>query len=88
MEQKLVSARVLLNPYVNKVLSIVKIKYGLNTKSEALNKFIELHGTEVLEKEANIDYARNVIEIANRHLKKYGYRKMSLHELNQLTEAD
>ena len=40
MEDQTVSARVELGDYANKVLGIIKIKYGLKDKSEALNKFI------------------------------------------------
>ncbi|MBU0963090.1 MAG: DUF2683 family protein, partial [Nanoarchaeota archaeon] len=44
MENKLISARIKLNEYANKVLNILKIKFGLKDKSEAINKFIELYG--------------------------------------------
>ena len=40
----MVYARVVLNDYTNKVLNVIKAKYGLNDKSEALNKFADLYG--------------------------------------------
>lgn len=86
MENKTISARVELNDYSNKVLGIIKIKFGLKDKSEALNKFIELCGDEVVEKEVSDDYAKKVIMIVNNHFKRYGYKKMSLKELDKLCE--
>ncbi|MBS3057479.1 MAG: DUF2683 family protein, partial [Candidatus Diapherotrites archaeon] len=37
----MVDARVHLSKYANRVLTVVKAKYDLNDKSQALNKFIE-----------------------------------------------
>jgi len=82
-----VSARVRLDNYANKVLNMVKIKFGLRDKSEAINKFVELYGEDVIEKEANEEYIKKVMKTADSHFKKYGHRKMSLHELDKLCEA-
>ena len=38
----MVDARVELNKYSNRVLSVVKAKYDLKDKSQAINKFVEL----------------------------------------------
>jgi hypothetical protein len=82
--QNTVSARVNLSPYANKVLGIVKIKFELNDKSEALNKFVEIYGDEIVEKEASDDYVKKVMRIADEHFEKYGEKKMSIEELNEL----
>ena len=87
MEDQIISARVELGDYANKVLGIIKIKYGLKDKSEALNKFIEIYGDDVLEKEATEEYTQKVIAISNNHFKKYGSKKMSLQELDKLCEV-
>ena len=87
MANDLISARVELNDYANRVLGIIKIKFGLKDKSEALNKFIELYGDDVMEKEATEEYAKKVIEISKNHIKKYGNKKMTLNELDMLCEA-
>ena len=84
MENSTVSARVELGDYANKVLGIIKIKYGLTDKSEAINKFIELYGDDVLELEASEEYTKKVVELSNKHLKKYGLKKMSVLELDKL----
>lgn len=80
----LISARIELTEYANKVLNMLKIKFGLRDKSEALNKFVDLYGEEVVEKEATEIYAKKVIALANKHFQKYGSRKMTLKELDQL----
>ncbi|MEK6830074.1 MAG: antitoxin [Nanoarchaeota archaeon] len=85
MDDQTISARVELGDYANRVLGIIKIKYGLKDKSEALNKFIELYGNDILEKEASEEYVKKVIAVSNNHFKKYGYKKMSLQELNKLS---
>jgi len=87
MANETVTARVELDDYTNRVLGVIKIKFGLNDKSEALNKFIELYGDEVIEKEASEEYSKKVIEIAKQHSQKYGKKKMSLQELDDLCEV-
>ena len=82
----MVLARLEINNYANQVLNVVKAKFNLNDKSEALNKFIEIFGDNFIEKESNEEYAQKVILIANNHFKKYGKRKMSLKELDVLCE--
>lgn len=87
MENKTVTARIELGDYANKVLGIIKIKYGLNDKSEAINKFIELYGDDILESEASLEYTKKIIELTNKHLKKHGLKKMSVEELDKLCEV-
>mgnify|MGYP001612359364 CR=1 FL=1 len=86
MEQNTVTARVSLNEYTNKVLGVLKAKYGLKDKSEAINKFIELYGEDVVENEASDEYLKKVLEITDRHIKEYKRKKMSFAELDKLTE--
>lgn len=85
MKQKMISARVELDEYSNRVMAVVKAKYGLRDKSDAINKFVELYGDEIVEKEASDAYLKKVIELADKHIKKHDKRKMSLKELDSLT---
>ena len=80
----MVDARVKLSKYSNKVISVVKAKYELNDKSEALNKFVELYGENEVEPEVKEEYIQKLIKIEKNHLKKYGFRKMSDKELDKL----
>ena len=83
-KMQMISARVELNEYTNKVLAIIKAKYSLKDKSEALNKFIELYGEDIAEKEATDEYVKKMSESIDRHFKKYGHKKMSIEELDSL----
>jgi len=87
MNQKNISARIELNPYSNKVLAVLKAKYGLKDKSETINKFVEIFGEEVVEKESNEKYIKKIIETTNKHLAKYKNKKMSVEELDKLCEV-
>lgn len=87
MEQELISARIELSPYANKILAVLKAKYGLRDKSEAINKFAELYGEEIVEREAKDEYIKNILEVTNRHLEKYKNRKMKFEELDKLCEV-
>ena len=87
MKNKLISARIEINEYTNRVLAIIKAKFSLKDKSEAINKFIELYGEEIAEKQANDEYIKKIIDITNNHLKKYKNKDMSLNELDELCEV-
>lgn len=85
--EKMISARVELDDYSNRILGIIKIKFGLKDKSEALNKFIELYGEEIMEKEANEEYTKKIIDITKKHFEKYANKKMTLQQLDKLCEV-
>ena len=87
MRDNNVSARVELDSYANKVLAVLKAKYGLTNKSEAINKFAEIYGEEIVEKDAKEKYVKKIIGIANKHLKRYNGKKMSVDELDALCEV-
>jgi nitrogenase subunit NifH len=73
--------------YASRVLGVIKEKFGLKDKSEALEKFAEMFGEEFIEKEAKEEYVKKLLEIEKRHFEKYGRRKMNLKELDKLCEA-
>ena len=45
----MVKARININQNANRVLNIVKAKYGLKNKSEALNLVVKYYGENLLE---------------------------------------
>ena len=65
-----VSARVELKPYSNRGISVVKAKYDLKDKSEALNKFIELYGKEEVEPEVKESYVKKILTLEKNYFKK------------------
>lgn len=84
----MVLARLKLNGYTNKVLNVVKAKFDLKDKSEALNKFVEECGDEFVEKEANGEYIKKLLEIDKRHMKFHKNRTMTIKELDKLCGVD
>lgn len=84
--QFMVDARVSLNDYTNRVLAVVKAKYDLNDKSQALNKFIEMYGENEVEPRVKESYVKKVLKIEEEHFKKHGYAAMSKKELDELFE--
>jgi len=80
----MVDARVTLSDYSNRVLAVVKAKYALKDKREALNKFVESYGRNELECEATEAYVKHFLDVENEHFRKYGYKKMSGKELDAL----
>ncbi len=56
-------AIVKLNDEANKVINIVKAKYGLKDKSEAINKMAEEYEQEVLEPELRPEYVEKLRNI-------------------------
>jgi hypothetical protein len=73
--------------YVNRVLGVIKEKFGLRDKSEALAKFVELYGEEFIDKEVDEKVIAEVIDSCNSHIRKYGIRKMSVKELDDLCKG-
>ncbi len=72
------------NDYTRRVLGVIKEKFGLKDKAQALDKFAELHGDEFVEQDVSEEMAREVIRSCDAHIKKYGFRKRSLKELAEL----
>ncbi|PIU21031.1 MAG: hypothetical protein COT15_04515 [Candidatus Diapherotrites archaeon CG08_land_8_20_14_0_20_34_12] len=70
--------------YTSRVLGVVKEKYGLRDKGEALDKFAELCGEDFVDKEVREDVIKDVIDSCEKHVKKYGFRKMNTKELDKL----
>lgn len=84
----MIDARVKLKPYTNRVLSVVKAKYELKDKSDALNRFVELYGPEEVEPEVKDSYVKKILAVVDEHHKKYGYRHTPLKELRKEIEGD
>ena len=86
--QKTIAINVKVKDYTNRVIGVVKEKYGLRDKGEALDKFAELCGEEFVEPEVKEEVIREVIESCDRHIKKYGFRKMGVEELDKLCRGE
>ncbi len=80
-----INFRARIDDYTNRVLGVIKEKFALKDKSEALNKFAEMYGEDFVEKESKEEFIADVIGIIKVHHKTYPKRKMSLEELDKLT---
>ncbi|HLD59262.1 MAG TPA: hypothetical protein VI977_06565 [archaeon] len=74
--------------YTSRVLGVVKEKYGLKDKAAALDKFAEIYGEEFVEPEVKDEVVQEVIDSCERHIKKYGFRKMSIEEFDKLCKGE
>lgn len=59
----MVQAVVKINERANRVLNIVKAKYGLRTKSEAINIVAERYESQLLEPELKPEYIKKLKKI-------------------------
>lgn len=84
----MIDARMKLKPYTNRVLSVVKAKYDLKDKSDALNRFAEMYGPEEVELEAKDSYVKKILALVDEHHKKPGKRYSSIAELRKEIEGD
>ena len=80
----MIDARVKINEYSNRVFGVVKAKYGLKDKSEAINKFAEMYGDNEIEPEIKREYLRKLNKIEKEHMKKYGFKSMTKKEFDNL----
>lgn len=81
---KMSQARFELDEYTTRVLDVIKGKFGLNNRNEALTRFVHEFGSEFVEPEVDEKFLTELDKATTAHLKKYGYRKMSMKELDKL----
>ena len=82
-----VNINVHVSKYTSQVLGVIKEKYGLNDKSEALDKFADIFGEKFVEKDVRDEVVIDIIKSSEEHARKYGSRKMSLEELRKICEV-
>jgi len=80
----MVYARVELDDYTNRVLNVLKAKYGLRDKGQAIDKMANLYGGELVERQASEAYAREMEKGYQKDVKKHGYKGIRVAEQNKL----
>lgn len=80
----MVQAMIEIPKEVNQILNIVKARFGLKTKSEAIARVVAEYGSEILEPELRPEYIEKLKKI-----EKQGYGKTfsSIEELRQIIEG-
>ncbi len=81
-------ARFELDDYTIRVLDVVKGKFGLKNRSDALKRIAKEVGEEYIEPEPNIMYLKELDAEYAEHKKKHGRRSMSEEELDRLLGLD
>ena len=76
-----------ISDYTSRVLGVIKEKFGLKTKAEAINKFAEMYGDEFVDKEVRDEVIKKMIADCEEWEKTHKFkRKMSIQELDRLCE--
>ena len=75
-----------LDEYSLRVLDVVKGKYGLKNRNEALKRFIAEHGEDYVEFEISPEHLAYYDKIVAEHKAKYGkkWKPMTMDELDKL----
>ena len=81
---KKISMNLHVSEYASRILGVIKEKFGLKDKSEALEKFADLFGEEFIDKEVKDKVVVDVIKSCEQHINKHGHRKMDLKDLRKL----
>lgn len=81
---KMVAMNVKVSDYTSRVLGVVKEKYGLRDKGEALDTFAQMYGDEFVDKKVKKEYIQKILRIEREHFKKYPNRRMTDNELGKL----
>lgn len=86
---KTVTMNVKIKDYTSRVLGVVKEKYGLRDKGEALDKFAEICGEDFVEPEVKESYLKKLDEIEKDYFKKYGNNhRTTVEELDRLCRGE
>lgn len=80
------SMSITVNEYTSRVLGVVKEKYGLKTKAEALDRFVDMYGDQFVEKEIKEEIMAKMKKDTKEWESKHNFkRKMSTKELDKIT---
>lgn len=77
-------ARIELDGYTMRVLDVIKGKYSLKNRSQALKKFTEEFGSNYVEMKIDEEILKELDKTYADHIKKHPNRKMSEEELDKL----
>ncbi len=76
-----------ISDYSNRVLGVVKEKYGFKDKSQALNKILDLYGADFVEKEIKEDVLKGFLAEIDK-VEKNKIKSVSFKELDKICELE
>ena len=62
----MVQALIRIDEKTNRILNVVKVKYGLRTKGEAVEKIVEEYEAELLEPEFKPEFVKRILDARSR----------------------
>ena len=75
-----------ISEYASRVLGVIKEKFGLRNRGEAINKFAELYGEEFIESEVKDEIVKKMIKDCEQWAGRFRFkRKISIKELDKLS---
>lgn len=83
MAGRTVTLNMRVSEYGNRVLGVVKEKFGLRDKSEALARILDMYGEDFVEREVKDEVVLEVIREAG-EMEKKGTKPMAFEELDKL----
>ncbi|MFH0905772.1 MAG: hypothetical protein V1824_00365 [archaeon] len=83
MNGEIVNLNLKISNYGNRVLGVVKEKYGLKDKSQALERFIDMYGDEFVDREVREDVILDAIKTVE-EMKKKNLKPTSMEELRKI----
>ncbi len=83
-----VNVNLRIDNYTDRVLDVIKEKNGLKDKSQALIYFAKKYGYYYVEPEVKDEVIKEILQIEEDHLKKYGLRGKNMAELRKEIEED
>ena len=73
--------------YTSKVLGVVKEKYGLRDKGDAVDKIADMFGEEFIEREVSEETIKELIKDSEKHIKKHGFKGTTMKQLKKEIEG-
>ena len=70
--------------YTLRVLDVIKGKFGLKNRDDAMNKFVQLYGEDYVEPQIDESVLREMDEIYESHMKRKDRKRMNLKEFDSL----
>ena len=77
-------ARFELDKYTVSVLDVVKGKFGLKNRNDALNRFFQEFGGKFVVRRVNEELLSELDTLSKSHYKKHGFRSKKLKDVDKL----